>query len=174
MIQNQLVYIIGFMGCGKSTAGRKLAAQLCWSFIDLDRKIEEHTGKTIPELFSRYGEDYFRITESTVLKSSGSLTKTVISTGGGAPCHDDNMDFMLRTGLTIYIKLTAGQLKSRLSESKGERPLIKGLSNDELLDFIKDKLASREMWYNRAEVFLEGFNVDINLLHSIVKSRFNL
>ncbi|MCJ7616788.1 MAG: shikimate kinase, partial [Desulfobacterales bacterium] len=126
MLKNNIVYIIGFMGSGKSTAGKKLASHLGWSFIDLDRRIEEHTGKSIPELFSKYGEDYFRDVEANVLKRLKSQTNTIISAGGGTPCHGDNMDFMLETGLTVYLKLTSVQLKYRLSESKGERPLIKG------------------------------------------------
>ena len=91
----------------RSTAGKKLASLLGWSFIDLDNKIEEHTGKTIPELFSKYGEDYFRNIESEVLRNLKSQTNTVISTGGGTPCYENNMDFMLETGLTIYLKLNS-------------------------------------------------------------------
>src|SRR5665647_886628 len=108
MIRNHLVYIIGFMGSGKTTAGKKLAAALGWSFIDLDKKIEEHTGKIIPDIFSQNGEVWFRNVEAEVLRSLNELTNTVISTGGGAPCHDDNMDYMLETGFTVYIKLNPG------------------------------------------------------------------
>ncbi|HUX58666.1 MAG TPA: shikimate kinase [Bacteroidales bacterium] len=173
MLKNQIVYIIGFMGCGKSTAGRKLASHLGWSFIDLDKKIEKYSGKTISELFSEYGETYFRNIESEVLRSFKSLTNTVISTGGGTPCHDTNMDYMLESGLTIYLKLTANQLKNRLAESKGKRPLIKGLGSAELLSFIEEKLAFREKWYNRAEIIIEAISLDISILHNIVKSRLN-
>jgi shikimate kinase len=173
MLNSHILYIIGFMGSGKSTAGRKLASHLDWSFIDLDKKIEEHTGKTITELFSQYGEDYFRKIESELLKGLSGQINTVISTGGGTPCHDDNMDYMLATGLTLYLKLTPAQLKKRLSESSHERPLIKGLTNDGLLGYIEEKLASREKWYDRAEVTVEGINLDINLLHSLVKSKLN-
>src|SRR5450759_3691490 len=174
MLRRHIVYIIGFMGSGKSTAGKKLASLLGWSFIDLDKRIEEHAGKTIPELFSQHGENYFRNVEAEVLKSLKSQTNTVISTGGGSPCYGDNMDHMLKTGLTVYLKLTVGQLKSRLSESKGERPLIKDLSNDGLLGFIEEKLAYREKWYNLAEITVEGINPDINLLHSLVKASLNI
>ena len=124
MAKNHIIYIIGFMGSGKTTAGKKLASLLGWSFIDLDKRIEEYTGKTIPEIFSQNGEDYFRIIETQLLRNLKSCTKTVISTGGGTPCYIDNMDFMIETGLTIYLKLTPAELKSRLSQSKGERPLI--------------------------------------------------
>ena len=174
MLNSQIVYIIGFMGSGKSTAGKKLAALLGWSFIDLDERIEEQTGIAIPVLFSRHGEDYFRNVESEVLKSFESYTNTILSTGGGSPCHGDNMDHMLKTGLTIYLKLTPGQLKGRLSGSTGERPLIKDLSNGELLRFIEEKLYYREKWYNRAEIIVDGFDLDINLLHSLVKSSLGI
>jgi len=174
MPDNNRIYIIGFMGSGKSTAGKKLASLLGWSFIDLDKRIEEYTGKTIPEIFSQLGEDYFRKIEAGILKNLISDTNTVISTGGGTPCHGDNMDHMLKTGLTLYLKLTPGQLKSRLSESPGKRPLLKDLDEDSLLDFIKEKLALRERWYNRADIAAEGINLDISLLHSLVKSNLNI
>jgi len=173
MHNSQIVYIIGFMGSGKSTTGKKLASLLDWHFADLDRSIEKYSGKTISEIFSQDGEIYFRNVESEVLRSLKSLTKTVISTGGGTPCFGDNMDLMLETGLTLYLKLTPGQLKRRLTDSKGERPLIKDLTNDGLLHFIEDKLAFREKWYNRAEITVEGFDPDINQLVNKVRSGLN-
>lgn len=173
MLKEQIIYIIGFMGSGKTTAGKKLAALLGWSFIDLDRKIEEQTGYTIPELFSKHGEEYFREAESEALKSLDNEKKTVISTGGGTPCWGNNMEHMLSTGLTIYLKLTPAQLKSRLSESTGERPLIKNLDSDSILGFIEEKLAYREKWYNKADITLVGFDIDINLLFSLVTDRLN-
>ena len=174
MPENHVVYIIGFMGSGKSTAGRKLASILGWSFTDLDKKIEEHEGKTIPEIFSQNGEMYFRSIESEVLKSLKSHSDIVISTGGGTPCHADNMDYMLESGLTLYLKLTPAQLKNRLSESSTERPLIKGLEKEKLQEFIEEKLAYREKWYNRSAIIIEGINIDISLLHSLVKSRLKI
>jgi len=174
MLNSLKLYIIGFMGSGKSTTGKKLASHLGWSFIDLDNRIEEHTGKKISEIFSQHGENYFRNVESEVLKSLKSQTNTVISTGGGTPCHADNMDYMLKTGLTLYLKLTPGQLKSRLSESAGDRPLIKNLDSDSLQGFIDEKLAWREKWYNQSDITIDGINLDINLLHSIVKSKLNI
>jgi shikimate kinase len=171
MINSHILFIIGFMGSGKSTAGRKLASLLDWSFIDLDKKIEEYTGKTIPELFSQYGEEYFRNVESEVLKSLKGQINIVISTGGGTPCHYDNMDYMLATGLTLYLKLTPGQLRNRLADSTQDRPLIKGLTSEGLLEYIEEKLAYREKWYNCAEVTVEGVNLDINFLHSLVRSK---
>jgi shikimate kinase len=174
MAKNHIIYIIGFMGSGKTTAGKKLASLLGWSFIDLDKRIEEYTGKTIPEIFSQNGEDYFRIIETQLLRNLKSCTKTVISTGGGTPCYIDNMDFMIETGLTIYLKLTPAELKSRLSQSKGERPLINDLDQKELTSFIKEKLAVREKWYERSDITINGIDLEINLLLSHVKSSLSL
>jgi shikimate kinase len=169
----QKVYIIGFMGSGKTTAGKKLAAVLGWPFFDLDKKIEEIAGKSIPDIFSQDGENYFRTIESEALKTIEYETDAVVSTGGGTPCYSDNMDFMLKTGLTVYLKLNPLQLLSRLSGSKGERPLIKNMGREELLSFIEEKLHSRELWYNRAIIIIEGIDVDIKSLSSIVKSAFS-
>jgi shikimate kinase len=165
-----IVYIIGFMGSGKSTAGKKLAALMEWTFIDLDRKIEARAGKTIPQIFAQDGEDHFRRIESDVLTSMKSMKETIVSTGGGTPCHGDNMDFMLETGLTVYLKMTPGQLTARLMESTGERPLIKNIPDDQLFDFIEKKLAVREKWYSRANIIVEGTNLDITNLHSFIRT----
>lgn len=175
MAGKNIVYLIGFMGSGKSTAGKKLASLLKWSFIDLDKQIEEHTGKSIPEIFSQEGEEYFRLVESELLKNTGSRNNTIVSTGGGSPCYSVNMDFMLETGLTVYLKMTPSQLKSRLADSrKGNRPLINDLREEELSDYISEKLANREPWYNRAEIIVESLNLNINSLYLIIKSNFSI
>lgn len=174
MPPNRLVYIIGFMGSGKSTAGRKIASALGWTFIDLDRKIEERAGKSIPLIFAQEGEDHFRFIETEVLKSMGNLSETIISTGGGTPCHGENMEFMLEAGLTIYLKLTPGQLTQRLLTSSGERPLLKNVPDDKLIYFIEEKLAYREKWYNRAKVIIYGPEINVNLLCSKIREEFSL
>jgi shikimate kinase len=174
MLNSRIIYIIGFMGSGKSTIGRKLASRLGWSFVDLDDLIEEKEGLKITEIFAQSGEEYFRKVETEVLRSLNSRNNTVVSTGGGTPCSGGNMDYMLGSGLTIYLKLSPGQLKSRLSGSNGERPLIKDLSHEELLRFIEEKLGSRESCYNRAEVVVEGIDLDINKLHSILLTKINI
>lgn len=162
------------MGSGKTTTGQKLAGLLGWEFTDLDRCIEADTGMTIPEIFSNHGEAWFREVESKMLRKLQPLINTVVSTGGGTPCHGDNMDFMLDTGLTIYLKLTPGQLKSRLSGTNGERPLLKDLGDEGLLGFIEEKLAVREKWYNRAELNFNGFDTDVRLIYSQVRSRLDV
>ncbi len=168
------VYIVGFMGSGKTTTGIKLAGLLGWSFNDLDRGIETHTGMTIPEIFSKKGEEWFRKVESEVLRSPEFSHYTVISTGGGTPCWGDNMDYMLGTGLTMYLRLTPSQLRSRLAGSGGERPLIRDLGEQDLLNFITEKLAAREKWYNRADLTFDGFNTDLRLIYSTVREKLGI
>lgn len=155
------IYLVGFMGSGKTTIGKKLAGLLGWTFTDLDKKIEQKTGKTIPSIFSEHGEAHFRRVESEVLRESSTIRGVVISTGGGAPCHDKNMDFMLSNGLTVYLRLTPYQLSSRLAGSGTERPLIKGLEKKELLTFIETKLSERQDFYNSAELIVDGFDPDM-------------
>jgi shikimate kinase len=165
------IFLIGFMGSGKSTVGRKLASQLKWSYIDLDEKIESEAGMKITDIFSVKGESWFRELESKMLRSLDTETKAVISTGGGTPCFDDNMKYMLSTGITIYLKLTPAQLKSRLLRSSHQRPLIIGIGPDKLLGFIEDKLAEREKWYSEAEITVDRFNTQLSDLYLLVKKR---
>lgn len=163
------IYIIGFMGSGKTTAGRKLATLMGWNFIDLDKKIEDKAGISISEIFSDQGEKTFREMESEMLKSLENFENAIISTGGGAPCFNDNMDFMVRTGITVYLKLTPPQLMSRLISSTTVRPLIRNLQGEDLLKFIEKNLLLREKHYNRAEITFPGFELDVKVLRDKIK-----
>jgi shikimate kinase len=168
MAESRRIYIIGFMGSGKSTTGKKLAVSLKWSFVDLDREIEIETGKTIKDLFSEWGEDHFRQTEAKTLRQLDIEEDTVIAVGGGAPCFSNNMDFMLETGLVIYLKMTPGQLKSRLKGSMDERPLLKNIRSKDLLFYITDKLSEREKYYCQASMVIDGINLDIRSLSKTI------
>jgi len=163
------IFLIGFMGSGKSTLGRKLAACLGWSFTDMDERIEEEAGMKIPEIFSSGGEAWFREMESSVLRSLASAENMVVSTGGGAPCHSGNMELMLGSGLTVYLKLNCEQLANRLLNSKTERPLLKNIDEAGLPHFISGKLREREKWYSRAAITIDGFDADISSLVSLVR-----
>ena len=149
------VFLIGFMGCGKTTFGRKLAKKLEWDFIDLDEYIEADQKESIREIFSSKGEAYFRRLETKALEEASKWEKTVVSTGGGTPCFNNNINFINNIGLSIYIKLSAEVLKSRLEGGKSKRPLIANLSNVELLNFIKYKLAERSEDYSKSEIIFE-------------------
>jgi shikimate kinase len=156
------IYLTGFMGSGKTTAGKNLAGILGWSFVDLDKIVEERSGMSIPEIFAARGEQSFRDSESQALRTFDDQHNLVISTGGGAPCHSGNMDHMLANGLVVYLGLTPSQLRSRLEGSQAQRPLIKDLDHDELLEFIGKKLSEREAFYNKSHLIIQGMNLDIN------------
>ena len=170
MAGNRIIYIIGFMGSGKSTMGKRLAALMGWQFLDLDEKIEEIAGKTIARIFSEDGEEEFRKIESETLKNLNPVANVIISTGGGTPCHSGNMDYMLEKGITVYLKMTPGQLASRLHDSSAERPLLKNIPDEKLLSFIGDKLCDREQWYSRAGIIVDGLNPEPKLLKSMIES----
>jgi shikimate kinase len=169
-----IVYLTGFMGSGKTTTGMSLALQLGWSFMDLDTEIENFTGKTIPEIFLDKGEPHFRDVERKLLLNLSLAANTVVSTGGGTPCYSDNMDFMQKTGLTVYLRMTPEKLRNRLSASKDNRPLIKDLDNEKLLSFIREKLSEREVWYERSDIIVDGSDPDIGQLSAMIRSRLNL
>ena len=171
MHQATKIFLIGFMGSGKSTAGRKLASQLNWSFIDLDEKIQEMEGMKIPDIFSLKGEPYFRKLETQALHELKLETNAVISTGGGTPCFGDNMDFMLSSGLTVYIRMTPLGLKKRLEGSAKGRPLLNEIDRKDLQKYITAKLAEREKWYLRAEIIIDGVNNDLPDLLSLIQKQ---
>ncbi len=150
------VYLIGFMGSGKSTMGRWLADALGWSFLDLDHFIEHKYHKTISQIFEDKGEDGFREIEANCLREVSDFDRVIIGAGGGTPCYYDNMDVMNATGLTIYLKLEPAVLNERLTGSKSQRPLVANKNGEELLNFISDKLNEREAHYLKAKVVADG------------------
>ena len=150
------VFLIGFMGCGKSTVGKEVAKALNCGFIDLDIYIQEKTGKTIPEIFEQIGETEFRLMEKDALREVAALKNTVIATGGGVPCFYDNISLMNKSGLTIYLKLSPAELFKRLTNERDLRPLIANKNDDELLQFIEIKLTEREVFYNQALVVIDA------------------
>jgi shikimate kinase len=152
-----LIFLVGFMGCGKTTMGRKLATALGYEFLDLDHALEAHTGMPIPEYFTTHGEDAFRKLESSILKETAYPENAIVSTGGGLPCFFDNMDWMNAHGQSVYMKLMPKALASRLEHAKTPRPVLQGKKGDELVAFIESKLAEREPFYSQASVTAESF-----------------
>ncbi|RLD92963.1 MAG: shikimate kinase [Bacteroidetes bacterium] len=153
------IFLIGFMGSGKSTLGAQLARIMGYQFVDMDHLIEETAEMSIPEIFSEHGEEVFRKWEHDILLEVCRREKLVISTGGGAPCHSKIMDLMNANGTTIYLKLTPEALRDRLIQSKTERPLIKGKSESELLEFITGLLEQREKFYEQATHSVNGISL---------------
>ena len=133
-----LIYLIGFMGSGKTTAGKKLARKLAYNFVDLDSLIESETGMSIQNYFGEFGEEKFRLLEQKTLKSTFAFKNTVVSTGGGAPCFFNNIDEINSKGLSIYLKADINLIISRLQGGKNKRPLIKNKNEGELKSYISD------------------------------------
>lgn len=153
----QRIFLIGYMGVGKTTLGSPLAKALGFSFIDLDHFIENRYHKTVQEIFKQYGEAYFRRVEQKILKEVCTFEKVVIATGGGAPCFYDNMEEMNRSGLTILLEVSLPELYERLKLGKNKRPILRDKNEAELLEFIKASIQERAVFYNQSRL---RFNVD--------------
>ncbi len=152
------------MCAGKTTVGRALAKAIGRSFYDLDWYIEERFRKRVPVIFAEQGEAHFRDLERRMLHEVAEFENIVLSCGGGAPCFFDNMDYMNTCGTTIYLKASPDILAQHIAISKGERPLLKGKSPEELRIFIAEQLAQREPFYAKAQHI-----IDINVLDTFDK-----
>jgi shikimate kinase len=150
------IYLVGFMGSGKSTTGRKLAKLTGLNFIDLDKYLEERYFKTIPLIFSEEGEKGFREKERRSLQEVSQFEDVVIGTGGGTPCFFDNMEMMNRSGFTVYLAPDTETLANRIFKSKNERPLVSGKSREELIGYINDTLKIRSPFYEKARLIARG------------------
>ncbi len=162
------IYLIGYMGCGKSTLGKRLAKHLDLQFVDMDHYIEMRNHKTVPQIFAEEGEAEFRKKERKALEELSEFSNIVIATGGGAPCFFDNIDLMNNTGTTIYMNIDPAILADRLIHSKTERPLIKGKSKEELIVFIDEMLAKRRSFYSQAKYEITEPDIDLNVIQRFV------
>lgn len=147
---SQPVFLIGFMGVGKTTLGKKLARALEVEFVDSDAALEDRFGCSIAEYFEKKGEHVFRLMEHLWLKELTDSPK-VIATGGGMPCFYANIELMNQKGVTIYLKRSAKELHHRLINAKQQRPLIQELKEEELLIYIEQKIKEREQFYLKAK-----------------------
>jgi shikimate kinase len=153
------IFLIGFMGCGKTTLGKKFAKKQGFELVDLDHAIEQATGSTVADYFSAHGEEAFRKLESETLKNYPYADHTVIATGGGTPCFFDNMEWMNTNGTTVYIELSPVALAKRLEKGMAKRPLLRGLSAKGIVEFIENKLIERGPFYQQASIILSGINL---------------
>ncbi len=154
-------FIIGFKSSGKTTAGRKLAQQLSMEFVDLDDYIEQMTGRSVPEIFSNDGETEFRNLEWKALKEVVKRDNVVVSTGGGVPCHCDNMNLMEKYGEVIYLRLDNDTLVRRLEKAAVGRPIVKNKTRGELYQYIEDLKTKCEHHYLRARYIVDGKDLKI-------------
>jgi len=150
------IFLLGYMGSGKTTIGKALASQMDLIFMDMDVLIEAHAKHSIAEIFEIKGEEAFRKMEQTVLKSLENKTEGIIACGGGTPCFFDNIGWMKSNGLTIYLKYAPKQIIHHLKGQIVHRPILQGKSEEELLRFIEDHLHERASFYEQAHVEFEG------------------
>ena len=150
------VFLMGFMGAGKTTLGKALAAHLGVSFIDLDQYIESRFMKSVSQIFATRGEQGFREIESRLLREVGEFDNVIVSCGGSTPLIGDNMDYMLSQGQTVYLKCSNETLLSRLKTARSQRPLIASKTDDELALFIESETKRREPGYLRAQYICPG------------------
>jgi len=155
--KSNLIWLIGYMGSGKSTVGLLLAERLGYDFTDSDRQIEELHKVTIAELFSGRGEPVFRNLEKQFVESISS-GPCVVACGGGLPCFNNLMESLLHKGTVVYLEASPETLSDRLQHEMAIRPLLNGLSANELPAFIRERLAERSPVYNRATIILHTDN----------------
>lgn len=161
-----LIYLIGAPASGKSTYGKELAVKLNFNFIDTDDYIEDKEQSTISEIFKNKGEKHFRSIEHKYILEISKNKNTIIATGGGLPCYNNNIDIILQTGTSIYLKQNTETLIKNLAISGG-RPLTNGKNNIELKEYLNNMLNKREIFYLKANHTVE--NANTNTLFNLIK-----
>lgn len=163
------IFLIGFMGCGKTYWGKQLSVKLNVPFFDLDEKIAEHDGRSIAEIFDGEGEEYFRLLEKDSLHLlSENHESFVMATGGGTPCFYNNIDFLKKQGTVVWINCSTDCLYQRLIKEKPHRPLIRNVPDEGLKSYIIKKYSSRKIFYQQANVILPEETITIeNMVNKI-------
>jgi len=163
-----LIFLVGFMGSGKSFTAKHLSAELGYPYMDMDREIENEFGKSVSEIFEAKGEPWFRARERAVLEEIDEKQDLVVSTGGGAPCFGDNMDLMNSKGLTVFLDIDKETIVKRVMRGIHRRPLLKGMNQFDLEFFYDSKMAERRPFYEKAEFHFK--HQDIVVIASLVKA----
>ena len=159
------------MGSGKTYWGRELSHKLGIPFFDLDEQVAEHAGKSIPEIFEQEGEEQFRMREKDILHIiTESHESFVMACGGGSPCFFNNIEYMNRSGTTVWINTDMETIFKRLVAEKEKRPLIRDLSDDQLRYFIGKKFSGRKIYYEQAHLTV---NEEPLLIESMIEKIFH-
>lgn len=163
------IYLIGFMGSGKTHWGSLLSQKLGIPFFDLDEQVTEQAGSSIPEIFAEEGEEAFRLKEKDALHIiTESHESFVMACGGGTPCYFNNIEYMKQAGSTVWINTPLETLYKRLVKEKTERPLIRDLSDEQLKNFIYKKFADRRIYYEQADMLVDEEPVQLdNLINRV-------
>jgi shikimate kinase len=149
------IYLIGFMGTGKSTLGYQVASALGVPFFDTDQMIEEKTGMPITSIFSEMGEDEFRKLEAEIVRSTSGVDKALIATGGGLPVYHHNMEWLNENGITMYLEWPEEILLASLVHHRSVRPLLSSLSYDDALQRAMYLLEERKPVYEKAAMTIQ-------------------
>ena len=152
------------MGSGKTTIGRNISKDLNLSFLDTDKEIEERNCLSINDIFNKKGEAFFRQEEQKIVNKIINLENTIIATGGGLPCFNNNIDLLNKYGCTIYLKCDKKLLYNRLLADKKNRPLIKDFNHKELQEYINNLLTKREKHYKKSKHTIICKDLDTNKL----------
>jgi shikimate kinase len=163
------IFLIGMMGSGKTYWAEKLKKKFKVPAYDLDSLVEMMEEKTISEMFAEDGEEYFRKAESKMLRMFKEKKQFILSCGGGTPCFNDNMSWMNKIGITIWLNEPVEVLAQRLSNEKQNRPLIKDLNDAELHTFLRGKVIEREPYYKQATITLSGSDLNEAAFTNILK-----
>lgn len=155
------IFLIGYMGAGKTAVGRALSRRYGLEHIDLDWRIEQRFHQKISDMFATIGEDGFRRRERNMLQEVMAIEDVVVSVGGGTPCFFDNMDQMNSAGTTIYLRCEVDTLVERIQLSQGKRPIVTGKTEAELKTFVMDHLSSRESFYAKAQYIVDANDLDL-------------
>jgi len=166
------IYLVGFMGVGKSTVGKQLANILGYKHLDLDAVFEQKYKINIDLFFKKYGEALFREIEYNLLLSTFDLDKVVVSTGGGTVTTGESMDKMVENGFTVYLEMPVDALVHRLANAKKKRPLLDGKTKTDLVKTIELKLAERAPFYNKAHLKLNAVNIDAKHLAKLIQKKY--
>lgn len=162
------IFLVGFMGSGKTHWGSIWAKKNGLPFFDLDRIIEEQEKKTIADIFEFHGEDQFREKETVALKAFAEINEGIIACGGGTPCFYDNMRWMNEHGTTVYLDISPQTIYNRVSAEKDKRPLLEKVNKAGLLSFIEQKLKEREPFYKQAKIILPAEELNEQTIHSLI------
>lgn len=162
------IYLVGYMGAGKTTTARRLAQRLGWEVADTDALFEEKYKISVNDFFNKYDEPLYRKLESEVLKATEGLENVVVSTGGGTACYFDNMEWMNSHGLTVFLRISPQAAVDRVIHSRHKRPLAEGKSEKELTEFVNSHYVSRMPFYEQARLTVKSEDLDVEgLLLSI-------
>ena len=164
------IYIVGYMGAGKTTAAKRLANRLGWEVADTDALFEEKYKISVCDFFNKYDEPLYRKLESEVLKETENLENVVVSTGGGTACYFDNIDWMNQHGLTVFLRISEKAVVNRLLHAKRKRPLAEGKSETELTAFVNQHYSSRLPFYEQAKITVKAEDLDLDNLIQLIKN----